>query len=70
LYVRVFSTTKFELFLSEMGRRTALGFNPQHKLHVNTINVDHPEHPNRIDEIQKRLELVGLIKECQVLTVN
>jgi acetoin utilization deacetylase AcuC-like enzyme len=53
-----------------MERRTAIGFNPQHKLHYNTITVDHPEHPNRIIEIEKRLGNTGLLEECQVLKVS
>jgi acetoin utilization deacetylase AcuC-like enzyme len=49
---------------------TAIGLNPIQGLHFNTSNIYHPEHPNRIDVILKRLESSGILKECQIIQVR
>ncbi|VDP00411.1 unnamed protein product [Heligmosomoides polygyrus] len=47
--------------------KTTIGFNVNQHLHYNTVCVDHPESPSRIDECRAMLQESGLLTECQVV---
>lgn len=50
--------------------KTTIGFNVNQHLHYNTVCVDHPESPSRIDECRAMLQESGLLTECQVVEVS